>query len=86
MYGEDLLNTSIESKKRRGKQRTYGDLIKGRFDLKIIVTVERKDDIYGIYDKWSDYTSETIDKIIKEGEGFEKRAVVKTTPPNVDIV
>ena len=54
--------------------------------MKRIVTVERKDDIHGIYDKWADYTSETIDKIIKEGEGFEKRAVVKTTPPDVDIV
>ena len=86
MYGEDLLNTSIESKKRTDKQRTYDDLIKGRFDLKRIVTVERKDDIHSIYNKWADYTSETIDKLIKGGEGFEKRAVVKTTPPDVDIV
>jgi hypothetical protein len=53
--------------------------------LKRIVTVERKDDIHSIYDKWADYTSETIDKLIK-GEDFEKRAVVKTTPPDVDIV
>ncbi|MDF0680683.1 MAG: patatin-like phospholipase family protein [Candidatus Nitrosocosmicus sp.] len=81
-----LLNTVIESKKRTGKERTYNDLIHGRFDLKRIVTIERKDDIHSIYNKWADYTMETIDKLIKEGEDFEKRAIVKTTPPEVDIV
>jgi hypothetical protein len=54
--------------------------------LKRIVTVKRKDDIHSLNNKWADYTSETIDKLIKEGEDFEKRAVVKTTPPDIDIV
>jgi hypothetical protein len=54
--------------------------------LKRIVTVKRKDDIHSLNNKWADYTSETIDKLIKEGEDFEKRAVVKTTPPDIHIV
>ena len=76
---ENLLNTNIGSKKRTGEQRKYSDLIKGRFDLKTIVTIERKDDIHSAYNKWADYTSETIDNLIKEGEDFETRSVVKIT-------
>jgi NTE family protein len=83
---ENLLNTNIESKKRTGELRKYSDLIKGRFDLKRIVTIERKDDIHSIYNKWADYTLETIDKLLKEGEDFEKRSVVKITPSGLDVV
>ena len=83
---EKLLNTNIESKKRTGEPRTYSDLIKGRFDLKRIVTIERRDDIHSVYNKWADYTSETIDKLIEEGEDFEKRSVVRKTPSDAKIV
>ena len=83
---EVLLSTVIESKKRTGKYRTYKDLIEGRFDLKRIVTIERKDDIHSVYNKWADYTSETIDKLIKEGEDFENSSVVKITSSDNDTV
>ncbi|HEX5187579.1 MAG TPA: patatin-like phospholipase family protein [Nitrososphaeraceae archaeon] len=83
---ENLLNTNIGSKKRNGAQRTYSDLIEGRFELKKIVTIERKDDIHSVYNKWADYTLETIDKLIKEGEDFENRSVVRKIPSNAEIV
>ena len=85
-YSGNRWHTYTDSKKRTGEQRTYSDLIKGRFDLKRIVTIERKDDIHSIYNKWADYTLETIDKLIKEGEDFEKRSVVRLTPSDADIV
>ncbi len=74
------------TKKRTGEQKKYSDLVNGRFDLKRVVTIERKDDVDSISHKWADYTSETIDKLISEGENFDKRAIVKITPPDLDII
>jgi len=54
--------------------------------LKRIVTVKLKDDIHSINNKWADYTSETIDKPIKEGEDFENSSVVKITSSDNDTV
>ena len=82
----DSLNEDAESRKRTGEQRKYSDLIKGRFDLKRVVTIERKDDLDSISNKWADYTSETINNLITEGENFEKTALVKITPTGVDII
>jgi NTE family protein len=83
---EAILTKTATSKKRTGDYRTYRDLIKGRFDLKKVVTIGRKDDPDSISNKWADYTSETIDKLINEGENFDRRAVVKIMPPSSDII
>jgi NTE family protein len=83
---EYLKKTRTESRKRTGDVRRYNDLINGRFDLKRVVTIERKDDADSISNKWADYTSETIDMLIREGEDFERRAIVKITPPNLALV
>jgi hypothetical protein len=58
----------------------------GRFDLQRVVTIEHKDDPNSISNKWADYTSETINKLIMEGEEFDKKAVVKIIPPNLTII
>jgi hypothetical protein len=36
----------------------------------------------GISNKWADYSSETINNLINEGEDFERKAVVKIIPLN----
>jgi len=81
-----LLNGNIKnkllmkprSKKRSGRARTYGDLIYRRFKLNKVVTIERVDDPNSISNKWADFTTETIEHLIKEGENYEKIAIIKT--------
>jgi hypothetical protein len=69
-----------------GVKRTYNDLIEGRFDLLRVVTIEHKDDPNSVSNKWADYTAETINKLISEGEEFDSKAVVKVMPPDLPII
>lgn len=69
-----------------GVKRTYNDLIEDRFDLLRVVTIEHKDDPNSVSNKWADYTAETINKIISEGEEFDSKAVVKVMPPDLPII
>ena len=77
-----ILSKEAKSIKRNGIHRTYDDLMKGRFNLQKVVTIERKDDRDSISNKWADYTSETINKLISEGEEFDNKAVVRIMPPD----
>ncbi|MFZ0263820.1 MAG: hypothetical protein WAL42_01945, partial [Nitrososphaeraceae archaeon] len=79
-------DASCKSMKRTGVRRYYEDLMKGRFDLQRVVTIEHKDDPDSISNKWADYTSETINKLIMEGEEFDKNAVVKIMPVDQEII
>jgi NTE family protein len=81
-----ILSRKANSMKRSGVRRRYSDLMKGRFDLQRVVTIEHKDDPDSISNKWADYTSETINKLIVEGEQFEDKAVVKTMPADLAII
>jgi NTE family protein len=67
-----------ESKHRTGRPRKYEDLIKGRFKLSKVVTIERKDDRHSISNKWADFSSKTIEDLIEEGQNYEKTSIVKT--------
>jgi hypothetical protein len=51
-----------------------------------VVTIEHKDDPDNISNKWADYTTETINKLILEGEQFDKKAIVKVMPTNMAII
>jgi predicted acylesterase/phospholipase RssA len=53
--------------KRTGKKRTYQDLIKNRFDLKVVFKIERRDDMDTISNKIFDFSSKTIHRLIEEG-------------------
>jgi NTE family protein len=53
--------------KRNGERRTYQDLIKNRFDLKVQFKIERKDDMDTISNKVFDFSSTTISRLLKEG-------------------
>jgi hypothetical protein len=68
---EGIEGSGTKSSKKRGgdlKAREYKDLLEGRFKLAKVVKVERKDDSYNISNKWADFTSKTIDEMIKQGE------------------
>lgn len=60
-------------------RRKLQNFIKGRFDLKVI-TIERRDAENNISDKWADYSLETIDQLINEGEQYPSRAKVRIMP------
>jgi NTE family protein len=78
---DGILEKKGKSFKRTGIRRKYGDLIKGRFNLNQVITIERKDDPHSISNKWADYTSETTDMLIHEGEDYERTAIVRVFPP-----
>ncbi len=49
------------------KPNKYLDIIKTQFEITKLETIQRRDDIHTIAGKASDFTSETIKKLIKEG-------------------
>jgi NTE family protein len=66
-----------KSRKRSGDERTYSDLLEGRFKLNKMITIERIDDRNSISDKWADFSTETINGLIKDGENYENTAIIK---------
>jgi hypothetical protein len=69
-FQEDLkkfLGNYAKSKFRTGENRKYVDLLKGRFDVNNVVRIERQDDPHTISNKWADFSSGTIEKMIADG-------------------
>jgi NTE family protein len=64
---DDLIMDKGKSKQRDGNPRKYGDLIKGRFDLETAFQLEREDDPNTISNKWFDFSTATITKLIEDG-------------------
>ena len=64
------------SKKRNGKPRTFGNLLEGRFDVNKVVRIElsadTRNDIYG---KAFEFSSETIESLLRRGYEDGVRAV-----------
>jgi NTE family protein len=59
------------------KPRTYEDMLKGRFRLKSVVTIERVDDVNTISYKWEDLTSKSVSSLIVQGIEDGKMALKK---------
>lgn len=73
----NLLETiDAKSKKRDGKERKYGDLLGGRFEVEKMVRIEiaadEKNDIYG---KAFDFSSDTIAQLMEKGHSDALRYV-----------
>lgn len=75
-----------KSKKRSGEERSYGDLIYGRFKLNKIITIEHRDDPDSISNKWADYSEESINRMISDGEEFHQKAIVRITPAGEELI
>jgi hypothetical protein len=65
---EAILETTAHSKSNKEEYLKYKDLLKGRFELTKVIRIERTNYINSIWLKGDDFTSETIKKLIKEGE------------------
>ena len=76
---KDFPNTTAKSKKRSRDPRTYADLLDGRFEIKMVKTIERRDDLNDISNKWADFTTESINRLIDEGENYPDTAKVIVT-------
>ena len=62
-----ILEKRAKSRQRSGKARKYEDLVTGRFDMKRVVRIERKDDRDTISNKSFDFSSDTIQQLIEKG-------------------
>jgi TRAP-type C4-dicarboxylate transport system substrate-binding protein len=50
-----------------GKHGTYADLIENMVSVDLVVRIERKNDIHTISNKTFDFSSATIQQLIKDG-------------------
>ena len=51
------------------KERTeYIDILKRKFKIEKLIRIEKTDDVNSVNYKFTDFTSETINNLIKEGE------------------
>ena len=71
---EKILMTPIESEFRVGVKRSYIDLIRGRFPIKII-RVQRKEDPDDVADQAFDFSPKTLTSLIKDGYDDSKKAL-----------
>lgn len=72
---EFLKNQHAESKNRKGERRSYEELLKGRFKIDSVTTVERKDDVNDISNKWADFSEESIQRLLEIGMQDAERAI-----------
>jgi predicted acylesterase/phospholipase RssA len=56
-----------QSTRNTGDNRVYEELLKGRVRLTKVVRVERQDDLYGISNKFADFSQDSIDILIADG-------------------
>ena len=66
-FNKLLLEGKGLTTKRTGERRTYQELIKNWFELKVEFKIERKNDLDTISNKVFDFSSNTISRLIKEG-------------------
>jgi len=71
---EKILMTPIESEFRIGVKRSYIDLIRGRFPIKII-RIQRKEDPDDVADQAFDFSPKTLTSLIKDGYDDSKKAL-----------
>ena len=62
-----ILIKQAKSKKRTGENRFYRDLLKNQFDMTRVIRIERSPDTNDISNKWCDFSSDTIDTLIRQG-------------------
>jgi NTE family protein len=65
---EMILATTAISKDHKGKSRKYEDLMKGRFKLTKVIRIENTNYTNSISGKDGDFTAQTSEELIKEGE------------------
>ena len=74
---ENLINKTIpKNKAHAGRDRTYKDLLKGRFRLTKVIRFEPKSYENSISGKGADFTSLTIKNLIKKGEHDAKEILM----------
>ena len=71
-----ILDTKTHSSKRREtEERTFKDLVEGRFDVARVVYIDRKDNPDTIFGKAADFSRETMISLQKEGYEDAEKAI-----------
>jgi NTE family protein len=63
-----ILGTIAKSTSRGGKERYYGDLLEGHFDVEVFRIERSEDDETDIFGKAFDFSYKTIDQLRQQGE------------------
>jgi NTE family protein len=63
-----ILGTTAKSTSRGGKERHYGDLLEGHFDVEVFRIERSEDDETDIFGKAFDFSYRTIDQLRQQGE------------------
>jgi NTE family protein len=61
---------------RKGKPRSYIDLLGGGFLIEKVIRIERADEPHGISEKWADYSSLSVHQLFEQGMKDTLRALV----------
>lgn len=64
----EILDLVAKSSSRDGRERQYRGLLEGRFDVQVYRIEKEADERYDIYGKAFDFSTLTIDKLLKQGE------------------
>lgn len=67
-----LQKTGASRSRSQKKKRQYKELLKGGFIIDNVVRIERKDDPDSISEKWADYSSGTISRLLQQGHDDTK--------------
>ncbi len=62
-----VLYSETKTRKRNGEKRIYRDILEGRFSISKTVYIERADDSHTIFGKAFDFSSKTVDQLLKSG-------------------
>jgi len=82
---DTILNKPAKSSHRTGEKRIYHDLLDKRFDITKLVRIERSADIDDISNKWADFSSGTISKLLKQGIDDALNSLARDVKKSKDI-
>ena len=73
---EKILKIKAKTVKRTGEQRTYHDLLKGRFSMNV-TRIDRTDNVNDISNKLSDYSTDTLRQLRQDGYNDTLKVIQK---------
>ncbi|HYA82721.1 MAG TPA: patatin-like phospholipase family protein [Candidatus Bathyarchaeia archaeon] len=73
---EKILKIKAKSIQRTGEQRTYQDLLKGRFSMNV-TRIDRTDNVNDISNKLSDYSTDTLRELRQDGYNDTLKVIQK---------
>ena len=64
ILGESIIDSTLNTKNKK----TYGDLLKGNFDINRVMRIERKDDLYRMGYAMEDFSARSMNQLLELGK------------------